>query len=378
MKVLFFSTYFYPYVSGSVNLPYYLSRYLAGQNNEVTVLTFNYNRLLKSEENIDGVSIKRVNFLFKISKGFISPQVFFPALRLAKQADIVFLNFPNFEGLAIALIAFLCKKKVVGLFACWVDLGSGIFKKIANSFLNLSMKIQLNLCTEIVPITLDYAQIYLNKYTNKIKSCIYPPVIKCVVSNVYFNKLKILKKSFFVVGFVGRIAREKGIEYLLESLEKLDESKILFLIAGPSGNQVAGEKDYYDKIAKLTDLKKINCRFLGKLSEGELGAFYSLIDVLVLPSINKTEAFGIVQAEAMLFGKPVIASDLPGVRVPINETGMGILVEPKNANKIAAAILEINKNYANYVNKDKINRANELFKINHFYQSWQKVLLIKK
>jgi len=89
--------------------------------------------------------------------------------------------------------------------------------------------------------------------------------------------------------------------------------------------------------------------FLGELKEEEMGPFYSLIDVLVLPSINSTEAFGMVQVEAMMTGVPVVASNLAGVRIPIQKTGMGLIVPIKNSKKLAEAIVEILLNKKKYI-----------------------------
>ncbi|MCI0528881.1 MAG: glycosyltransferase [Nitrospira sp.] len=69
-----------------------------------------------------------------------------------------------------------------------------------------------------------------------------------------------------------------------------------------------------------------------------MGTFYSLIDVLVLPSVNSTEAFGMVQAEAMKMGVPVVATELPGVSVPIKVTGMGEIVPIKDVHALSRAI----------------------------------------
>jgi glycosyltransferase involved in cell wall biosynthesis len=66
--------------------------------------------------------------------------------------------------------------------------------------------------------------------------------------------------------------------------------------------------------------------------------FYASIDVLALPSINRLEAFGIVQAEALMLGIPVVASDLPGVRMPILEVGLGRLVRPRDSDAITDAL----------------------------------------
>ena len=61
----------------------------------------------------------------------------------------------------------------------------------------------------------------------------------------------------------------------------------------------------------------------GVVPPSEISDLFTVADVLVLPSINSTESFGLVQVEAMLRGVPVVASDLPGVRQPVRMTGMG-------------------------------------------------------
>ena len=73
-------------------------------------------------------------------------------------------------------------------------------------------------------------------------------------------------------------------------------------------------------------------------------AFYNLVDVLALPSIDPLEAFGMVQIEAMFCGTCVVASDMPGVRVPINKTGYGRLVNKRDSRDIAAKILQLLEN----------------------------------
>jgi glycosyltransferase involved in cell wall biosynthesis len=80
---------------------------------------------------------------------------------------------------------------------------------------------------------------------------------------------------------------------------------------------------------------------LGYLSPVELTAFFKTCEVLVMPSLNSTEGFGLVQVEAMSCGTPVVATDLPGVRVPVKMSGMGRIVPVADAAAIAQAILEI-------------------------------------
>jgi glycosyltransferase involved in cell wall biosynthesis len=64
-------------------------------------------------------------------------------------------------------------------------------------------------------------------------------------------------------------------------------------------------------------------------------------DVLVLPSLNSTEAFGMVQVEAMTCGTPVVATDLPGVRQPVLMTGMGEIVPVADATSLSRAVIQV-------------------------------------
>jgi len=63
--------------------------------------------------------------------------------------------------------------------------------------------------------------------------------------------------------------------------------------------------------------------------------------VLVIPSLNSTEAFGLVQIEAMINGVPSIASNLPGVRQPVQMHGMGRVTPIGSSSALAEALIEV-------------------------------------
>ena len=109
--------------------------------------------------------------------------------------------------------------------------------------------------------------------------------------------------------------------------------------------------------------------FFGVLPAEKLSSFYKVVDILVLPSLNKTEAFGMVQAEAMLQGTPVIAANLPGVRIPIQMTKMGITIPPNTPSKLTNAILRILSDKENYTNVKLINRAKKIFDPQRTYET---------
>ncbi|HNZ12345.1 MAG TPA: glycosyltransferase family 4 protein, partial [Anaerolineaceae bacterium] len=115
-------------------------------------------------------------------------------------------------------------------------------------------------------------------------------------------------------------------------------ARVLFL--GQYQN-VLGEEEYARRLAPLIDQIGSAWKFLGVVPSTALAAFFRLCDLTVLPSINGTESFGIVQVESMMSGTPVVATDLPGVRQPVRMTGMGRIVPPRNALALGEAIIDV-------------------------------------
>ncbi len=102
--------------------------------------------------------------------------------------------------------------------------------------------------------------------------------------------------------------------------------KALFQFVGPYKN-IIGEEQYYQRLEN--EIQRFEAeghwRFLGSMSPEEMSAFYANLDLLVVPSLNSTEAFGLVQIEAMMNGVRCITSNLPGVRQPVMVHRMGAI-----------------------------------------------------
>lgn len=271
------------------------------------------------------------------------------------------LNLPSFEGILLGFIALIQRKPIISLLHCEVLLPSSFANNIINFVLNCGVFLQLYLSKNSIVYTKDYYEkkrMY-DSFRNKMK-VILPPVSSSRPDHMYLKKLTSIKKDYqYAVGFCGRIATEKGLEVLIDSLT--DKKNIVLFIAGPHGKDVSGEEKYCALIKKKLMNKKIPHVFLGSLSDKKLSSFYQAIDVLILPSINKTEAFGMVQAEAMLQGTPVIASDLPGVRIPIQLTKMGITIPPGNVKKLTETIMEILNHKITYANPELVQKAEKIF-----------------
>ena len=374
-KVLFFSPYFIPYISGMTTYPYHIFSHLANDY-DITILTFHHDRTILHEEKIGELHVVRMPFLFRISKGFISPQSLIFFWRFARKSDVIFLNIPNFEGFPLALYALLLRKRLYAIFHCTVTLSSFFLSRLIQGGLNISIGFQLLCAHKVIAYTEDYARhtwIY-PLFKNKILYQL-PPIPFIEADKKYLRTLREEKKDEIWVGYAGRISREKGLLLLPQAARDIKQKRVRLVFAGPYGKQVAGEEMYYQEL--LTTLKKLDVpyTFFGNFTSPRLAAFMETIDVLVLPSINSTEAFGMVQVEAMLHGCPVIASDLPGVRVPIQLTGMGETYPARNVEQLIEKMNKILSNrYSHQLSEEKTNNIKKIFDLKEIISFYKKLL----
>ncbi len=348
MRLLFTLTFYDPYVSGLTICVKRLAEGFAKQGSSVCVLCMRHTRTIPLKETIHNVSVIRARPTLQFHKGFVSLDWLFQSYTLIRDSDVVIINLPQVEGFIAAGIAKCFGKRVISIYHCELVLPQGIINRCIQFGVELANRIACFLSDIIITYTDDYARHsrVLAPFRKKTQS-IYPPVS---LPHMSLSTQKKLKKQIgshpLVVGIAARLAAEKGIEYAIEALQYLPKDTMI-VVAGPM--EPVGEEAYKKKILVLVSLHTSQIIFLGTLPQDDMAAFYSLIDVLVVSSINSTEAFGLVQVEAMLCGVPVVATDLPGVRVPIQQTNMGIVVPPKNAKAIAEAIRTIVKKKKSYI-----------------------------
>lgn len=363
-KILISLTYYLPNVSGVTLYAKRLAEGLAKRGYGVTVLASGYQKELPREEFKNGVRIWREKVHFRLGKGVFMLGLPWTAWREVKRHDVVNCHLPQFESFLLAIIAKIQGKKLILTHHTDLSGWSGFLNRLSEMAVWAGQLIAGLLAKSIVPYTKDYADYswYLRLFKRKLVY-ILPPIIKINPSLSYQG---ILKRKIMVgvdnkIGFCGRIAKQKGIPYLLEAIKYLKElnkeQTFKVFLAGPF-KEVIGEK-YFEEISDLIERNKEYLVFLGSLNQGQLAAFYQAIDVLVLPSDDRLESFGLVQVEAMINGCPVVASDLPGVRQPILMTGGGRLTPVGNPKKLAKnimAVLERRREYSR-----KALRAREIF-----------------
>jgi len=175
-----------------------------------------------------------------------------------------------------------------------------------------------------------------------------------------------------IVLFVGRLIYYKGAEHLIRAMKDVD-GKLLIVGEGPLESQLhslAAELGIEDKVA-----------FLGRIPDPDMPAYYHSCDVFVLPSIARSEAFGIVQLEAMACGKPVINTDLPtGVPWVSRDGETGITVPVADPAALSGAINKLlnDPNLRQEYGANARRRVEEHFSlrrmIDDLYQVYENVL----
>jgi glycosyltransferase involved in cell wall biosynthesis len=346
MHILTSLTYYRPYTSGLTIYAERLARAFARRGHEVTILTSQFDRQLPRLESKNGVTVVRVPPLMRVSKGLLMPAMPFNAWRLTRRADVVNLHMPQLDAAYIAWFGKLIHKPVVLTYHCDLRLPHGLIHAVANQVSHVANHVAAWGSDAIVSLTRDYAEHsrYLTRYLDKVH-ILDAPVELAPVSEA---DMRAFREKFGIhdgqriIGMAARMATEKGVEYLVQALpqvlQRVPEARVLFV---GSYQNVVGEAGYAARILPLIEGLKDHWSLLGNLSDVEMTAFFKTCELLVLPSLNSTEGFGLVQVEAMSCGTPVVATDLPGVRVPVKTSGMGRIVPAADAGAIALAILDI-------------------------------------
>ncbi|GBR74725.1 glycosyl transferase GTB-type super family [Candidatus Termititenax aidoneus] len=177
----------------------------------------------------------------------------------------------------------------------------------------------------VVPFAVDDA--VLAKGTQFVQQNVSPP--------------KNEKKPVSVL-FVGRLVYYKGCEFLLRAFAQTRNANLVIVGKG------ALEKRLKKLAARLGLANKV--KFFPSLPAAQLDRIYADCDIFVLPSVEKTEAFGLVQIEAMAYGKPVINTNLPSGVPQVSLDGIsGLTVPPKDVSALARALQRL-------IDEDKLRR----------------------
>ncbi len=311
-------------------------------SNEHESFVFTTKTKNNSSEDDKKNNIIRLKPLLKLGHGAILLSLF----KNLKKFDTIYFHYPFFgTSLMVWLFKiFYPQKKLIIHYHMDVKHKNILFK-ILSWPEEIIKKSLFKKADYIISASLDYIQnsqikkIY-KKYSNKFKE------IPFSINTKEFKPLENIQKENIVL-FVGGLDKAhyfKGVDILIKAISQIKDIDWKL--------KIIGEGELQKDLINLANNLKIDNRveFIGKLKKEELIKNYQTAKVLVLPSINSNEAFGIVLIEAMSCGTPVIASNLPGVRTVFENQKSGFKIEPKNIEDLKSKIeliLNDKKNYQN-------------------------------
>lgn len=279
---------------------------------------------------INGITVFKVPQLGRFASAPLNPSLPYWVRKLGSNADIIHFHFPNPTGEVASLIAGLDKKTVV-------TYHSDIIRqaKLAKLYAPLLHRFLKNSAAIIAtsPMYLQSSQV-LRQFEDKCR--IIPFGIDlgkfCPNSDIKRQSDRI-RASFQtpIVLFIGRFRYYKGLYILLEAMKGVPGTLLLIGI-GPM------EKELKERVAVDPDLRE-RVFFLGELPDEEVVHHLQSCDLFVLPSIFRSEAFGIVLLEAMACGKPIISTELGTGTSFVNQHGeTGLVVPPNDPKALADAM----------------------------------------
>ncbi|MDX9893262.1 MAG: glycosyltransferase family 4 protein [Patescibacteria group bacterium] len=341
MKIAIVTPTFPPYAGGIGNVAAFNAGELVKLGHQVTIFTPKYE---EAKEELTELDIKRISPWFKYGNAAFVPSL----ARLLRGYDIVHLHYPFFGGAeSIWLRSHGLKKRGAKIVLHYhMDvIGQSWLKWIFKLHRILVLPRIVKMADKIIFTSLDYGQTSdLAKWYKK-NPAKFLEVPNGVDTKRFLPQPKdqaLLAKHQInpderVVMFVGGLDQAhyfKGIEYLIEAVSILRNADYPWKLV------IVGEGDLKPQYQNLVGQLKLEFRvvFTGYVPNDDLPKYYNLADLVVLPSVDRSEAFGLCLVEAMSCGKPVVASDLAGVRsVVINEMN-GLLAKPKDANNLASRI----------------------------------------
>lgn len=326
MHVLHVGKYYPPYRGGIETVVEQLCRGLASRGIEVTAVVSNDNSATV-DERLDGVRVLRLGRSAALNSQPLNLRLV-PTLR-SLRFDVLHFHTPNPVG-ALAVLAARRVEPIV------VSHHSDIVRqRILGAPATIAQSLLYRRAAALVAATpkhIEHSPV-LRGFASSCRVIHYPidALPYANAPSVWDNQLPPAWQNEPLVLFVGRLVYYKGLDVLLDALRLTDRGRLGIVGVGPLETQLVAQA------ARLGITDRV--QFLGALPDDRLRSLYKCARFLVLPSVAPSEAFGMVQLEAMAAGRPVISTDLKSGVPYVNQHGVtGLIVRPGDPRALAAAM----------------------------------------
>lgn len=297
-----------------------------------TVLSFSHTKA-SGEECVNGVNVFRFKYFFKIGSAPISFSYVLAVIKYMRNHNIIHLHLPNpIAVLGVYLGYYLCfnKRMIV------VHWHSDVVKQkiLLQLFLPLQTWI-LRKAHKIIVTSPNYLEGSSQLSLFRRKCEVIPIGIHSMADKVKPSLVKDIQCKYHgktIIFALGRHTYYKDFTTLIEASKDLENVVVLI---GGVGQET---KNYISLIKQLGLQNKVH--LIGRIPDDHLPSYFAGSDMFCLPSCERSEAYGVVQLEAMSVGTCVVSADIQGSGVPwVNENEQsGLVFEPKNSGDLSSKL----------------------------------------
>lgn len=311
-NIVHFGKYYFPDAGGIESVTFSLARGAVAFGHSVSVICFEKTPS-NSNEVIDGVRVIRTPIMKMIASQPLGIKYFLQCIKAAKNAGVIHLHVPNMLGALCAL--FIGKRP--RLLVHWHSdvINKGLLGKILRP-LELALLRRADCIVATSPVYADASET-LRPFKDKIAVVpIGVPDAKhegtsSKLSASIVNQIRDRK----IILAVGRLVPYKGFNVLIDAAKHLSNDSVAVIVGGGPLQQ---------ELQQAIELAGVRDRVVlaGRLSDAALHDLFERATLYCLPSTYRAEAFGVVLLEAMTYGLPIVATDIPGSGVPwVNQHG---------------------------------------------------------
>lgn len=329
------------------------------REHEVTLLMQNQERET-TEETIDGARLIRSGTAFTALNQPVSPGMLFRIRAI--DHDLIHLHVPNAWACLAVLLSGSRKPLIISHHADIVG-REPVRSAVILMYRHLVRRARYLVVSQPNNFRCSADLKNVNVSPEIIPYCVKPSEY---VGNARFvDEAKSRRSARFGDGplavFVGRLVPYKGVQYLIDALAMVPTLNLVVVGAGVLYKELSYQ------VAKLGLADRV--MFTGAVDDHEKNLWLAAADFLVLPSVTIAEAFGVVQVEAMYWGKPVITTRLPSGVPEVGEDGAtSIVVEPRDVKSLAGALslLALDEDLRERLGNAGRARASALYSVERF------------
>ncbi|RJQ27159.1 glycosyltransferase [Candidatus Parcubacteria bacterium] len=328
MKVLQVYKDYYPPVKGGIeghiNV---LATGLKEHGIDVEVLVSNTSAKFEMK-NVEGIAVTKVPQVGRFASASLNLTFSYWINKLGQSADLLHFHFPNPTAEISFLISGL-EKPIVVTYHSDIIRQARLLK-----FYAPLLKKFLGQAKRIIVTSPNYLESspFLFQFKGKCRFVPFGIDLSDFSGEKRFEKIDEIRNrhSRPILLFIGRFRYYKGLHVLIDAMSDID-AELLIIGGGPLENRL--------RIHAMNNGLGNKVNFLGELSDAEKIAYLHASDIFVLPSVFRSEAFGIVQLEAMACSKPIVCTELgTGTSFVNQHQETGLVVPPGNSKALADAI----------------------------------------